>query len=810
MKLLAAAMAGALAAGLVGAPAFAAAPPIVSVTPANKATGVPVAVRPTATFSTAVNPANLRYSFVKTSGGASVSSYYQYDPASKTVTFIPRSPLGYLTKYTLTVKLQSGSTLSSAYTWSFTTVSSDVAPPSKPGTPVAGVPTTTTVALSWAASTDNVGVVSYVISSGSTAILDTTATSATVTALTPSTTYTFTVTARDAAGNASVPSDPVTVTTATPPPPPDTTPPSAPGAPTVGTVTSTSAALTWTASTDNVGVVSYQVAGGPTVVTSAAPGTTLTGLTPATTYTVTVTAYDAAGNVSVASGPAVFTTSPAQLPGAASGAGIPGATAKTLVLYDSTGPYAFLGEQYALVTANLTSHFGSWTAQPAVDYTAGELTGFDAVVYVGSTYDEPLPLALLDDVDATTKPVYWMYDNIWQLTARDPNFAASHGFTWTGFDFSTVSAVTYKGTSFTRDPQNGAGIMNTTISDPARAQSLGDAVRADGTTFSWGVTSGNFTYLGEIPYAYTTMDDRYIAFCDTLMAALAPTTAVRHRALVRIEDVGPDADPTELRTVTNYLFGKGIPFTVAVYPRYRNPNGVDNNGVAEDYTLAQRPLVAAELKYMQSHGGTLLMHGYTHQYSNVPNPYNGVSADDFEFYRAHIDAANNVVYDGPVAEDTQSWAQGRIDDSFGAFTAAGLAKPTMFELPHYAGSDPDNRAVAASFQVRYDRGLYPSGALRGGTLDNTRIIGQFFPWTVRDIYGVLVVPENIGNIELQPFNNHPPRFPADIIASAQRNLAVRDGVASFFFHPYNPVTYLQQTVDGLQAAGYTFVAASAM
>jgi hypothetical protein len=34
------------------------------------------------------------------------------------------------------------------------------------------------------------------------------------------------------------------------------------------------------------------------------------------------------------------------------------------------------------------------------------------------------------------------------------------------------------------------------------------------------------------------------------------------------------------------------------------------------------------------------------------------------------------------------------------------------------------------------------------------------------------------------FNNHPPRLPADIFASADRNLVVRDGMASFFYHPY--------------------------
>jgi uncharacterized protein YdaL len=204
------------------------------------------------------------------------------------------------------------------------------------------------------------------------------------------------------------------------------------------------------------------------------------------------------------------------------------------------------------------------------------------------------------------------------------------------------------------------------------------------------------------------------------------------------------------------------------------------------------------------------MHGYTHQYATVANPYNGVSADDFEFYKAHVDASDNVVYDGPVAEDSQAWAQGRIDASFAAFAAAGLGRPTVFEFPHYAGSDADNRAVAATFDVRYDRGVYAAGVLRGGTLDYSRIMGQFFPYTVRDVYGVLTVPENLGNVELEPFNNHPARLPADLVAAAQVNLGVRDGVASFFIHPYLPVTYLQQTVEGVEAAGYTFVPASAM
>jgi uncharacterized protein YdaL len=90
------------------------------------------------------------------------------------------------------------------------------------------------------------------------------------------------------------------------------------------------------------------------------------------------------------------------------------------------------------------------------------------------------------------------------------------------------------------------------------------------------------------------------------------------------------------------------------------------------------------------------------------------------------------------------------------------------------------------------------------------MVGQFFPYPVRDVYGTAVVPENIGNVELDASNNNPPHLPADIVASAKRNLVVRDGTASFFYHPYLGTSYLKQTVDGIQGLGYTFVSSSTM
>ena len=247
-------------------------------------------------------------------------------------------------------------------------------------------------------------------------------------------------------------------------------------------------------------------------------------------------------------------------------------------------------------------------------------------------------------------------DNIWQLTARDTNFVASRGFTYKQFDLATIKTVNYKGKALTRDVLNAGGIMDLSITDATKTTVLADAVRADGTTLPWAVRSGNLTYVGEIPFSYVTGDDRYLAFADLLFDSLAPQAATRHRALARIEDVGPDSDPAELRAVTDYLYAEKVPFSVAVYSRYRNPKGVNTGGKAEDYSLASKPLVVSALKYMQSKGGTLIMHGYTHQYGNVANPYDGVSANDFEFYAAHIDANNNVIYDGPVPTDSAAYA----------------------------------------------------------------------------------------------------------------------------------------------------------
>jgi uncharacterized protein YdaL len=351
------------------------------------------------------------------------------------------------------------------------------------------------------------------------------------------------------------------------------------------------------------------------------------------------------------------------------------------VLYDTSGAWGWLGATYATEVTGLASHFGARVAHPVSGYVAGELAAFTAVVYIGSTYDEPLPRAFLDDVLSTRIRVVWVYDNIWQLSARAGNFSQRYGFTWKGFDYSAVSRVDYHGTTLKRDTTNGSGIMDELITDPALASVPATALRPDGSGFPWAVRSGNFTYLGEIPLAYTTHDDRYLAFCDLLFDALVPGANARHPRGVLVENVGPDTDPAQLYAIANYLHSRKVSLTVAVYPSRRDPKGTSTNGVPEDYPLAYRPKVVSALKYLQSPGGTLLMCDYTRPYQKIASP---VGTDDVECYTAHIDANNSVVYDEPVPLDPTSGVGGRLT-SAQAFTAR-LKPPTIFEPPHQAAS----------------------------------------------------------------------------------------------------------------------------
>jgi chitodextrinase len=128
--------------------------------------------------------------------------------------------------------------------------------------------------------------------------------------LSPSTTYTYTVSAYDPSGNTSAKSAPVVLTTST-----DTQPPSVPQNLTAQVISAGQIDLSWTASTDNFAVAGYYVYRfGAIVGTVSTTSYQDTGLMPDTTYSYWVAAFDASGNISGKSNGVQPTTLPETTP----------------------------------------------------------------------------------------------------------------------------------------------------------------------------------------------------------------------------------------------------------------------------------------------------------------------------------------------------------------------------------------------------------------------------------------------------------------------------------------------------------------
>lgn len=182
----------------------------------------------------------------------------------------------------------------------------DTTAPTAPALSASGT-TQTTTNLSWSGATDNVGVTGYDVYRGTILLGSTASTSYSATGLTASTAYTFSVKAKDAAGNISVSSNIVNVTTSAVAG--DITAPSTPLNLTASGTTQTTTNLSWTASTDNVGVTGYDIYSGTSLLGNVA-GTSanITGLVASTTYTYSVRAKDAAGNASASSNTVSVTT----------------------------------------------------------------------------------------------------------------------------------------------------------------------------------------------------------------------------------------------------------------------------------------------------------------------------------------------------------------------------------------------------------------------------------------------------------------------------------------------------------------------
>ncbi|CAN7554223.1 DUF2334 domain-containing protein [Trinickia sp. LjRoot230] len=513
-------------------------------------------------------------------------------------------------------------------------------------------------------------------------------------------------------------------------------------------------------------------------------------------------------------------------------------TAKTLILYDNppNDPYSKLGLIYSIMLRNLLGHFNATVEiVPVQNYVAGQIGSHDATFYVGDYYNNPLPAVFMNDVMSATKTVVWFKYNLWQIAWNTAYpFNQTFGFNFVGLaglnappsssnpNPGFYNTVTYKNMSLTKfyayDASTGVvegdpDVGLTQVTDATKAHALVTITNsANGATAPYIMRSGNFWYFADMPFSYIGPMDRYLVMCDVLHDILNTGAPVSHRALVRLEDLDAFTTTSSMKQLSDYLFSKRIPFTMATIPLYTDPNGYYNGGVPETIHLAQAAGLKSSLTYALARGGSIVMHGYTHQYDATPNLQNAVSGSDFEFWYA--------VQNRPVDEDSQQWAAQRLTNGLAEFANNGF-KVLGWGAPQYQESPLAAAAVAAQFPTTFQRAVYYTATnphLGTGAANQDFSAGQFFPYIInKDYYGQRIIPENLGSIQYNICNVDQFSCIAytwqQVLANAQYALLVRDGFASFFFHPYwlepslrlPALSDFKSLVTGVTNLGYKWV-----
>src|SRR5262249_10302781 len=215
------------------------------------------------------------------------------------------------------------------------------------------------------------------------------------------------------------------------------------------------------------------------------------------------------------------------------------------------------------------------------------------------------------------------------------------------------------------------------------------------------------------------------------------------------------------------LHDRGVPFLIALVPFYAFPEK------GRFVSLADAPEFVKALQEAVRLGGTIVLHGVTHQRE-------GESTADYEFW----DRSRS----GPPEDRADERTRSRLLLGLRQCLEQGI-HPLLWETPHYAAPLADYRVIADVFSAAVER---RQSADRIGT-------DQLYPYVIRkDRFGQLLLPENLGYVP------EADQRAAPILAAAERTSVVRDATVGFFFHVFCRRQVLEEIVDGLLDQGFSF------
>lgn len=328
---------------------------------------------------------------------------------------------------------------------------------------------------------------------------------------------------------------------------------------------------------------------------------------------------------------------------------------------------------------------------------------------------------------------------------------------------NNIVSVNYKGKSYNLDENYVFNIVESKDTSNKVIGSIDDTLNK----YPYIINDKNLFYVSKLDLDGVL----FYIFCDSLNDIFNVKTFNKGSIFVRIEDVHAFRDPKDLVKIADYLSSKNIPFTIALIPAYVNPK---NHKIT---TLSESPEIVKAIKYMQDKGGTVILHGYTHQYKKE-----AVSGEGYEFWDGKKDA--------PLKENMKIFVKDRVLSGLRICIENGIY-PLAFEAPHYAMESDGYRELKKYFSTYM--GQHQNNDKKFST--NT------YPYVIRDTeeFNVLI-PENLGYIDPEDkltFQN--------IKENLDKVSIVRGFSGGFFFHSYLNIEYLKNTIEYLEKQNIEFM-----
>lgn len=265
-------------------------------------------------------------------------------------------------------------------------------------------------------------------------------------------------------------------------------------------------------------------------------------------------------------------------------------------------------------------------------------------------------------------------------------------------------------------------------------------------------------------------------------------------AYIRLEDIHPLVDPQKVKEIVEVLKEKKIPFMMAVIPVYTNPE------TGQQFHFSNSPKLLKVLKDAQQNGGSIILHGYTHQFResetgegfefwDVENNTPIYAGADEEFIlQEEGEFSNKEDYDKYLKDLTEfetNYIEEKLTQGIQELTNYGLY-PLAFEAPHYTMSQNGYKVVSKYFSTYV--GQIQLSDKDWEIMDSPPYITEssFFN-------GLTLLPETMGYVD--PDN---PQAIQEMMERAEDYEVSDDGVLSAFYHPYLGVNQFNTLIEEME------------